>query len=288
VTILYRGMDRVALDAAYNNTKAIPDFPETLARFQGLSAELYEAEAGRCRRDVAYGAGARQRFDWIGCGRSGAPTFIFIHGGYWQNCVKEDFAFVARGALNCGINVVLVEYTLAPVASMTQIVGEIGALLDFCQAHADEFEMAGRPVCLSGHSAGGQLAALYRDHPLVTYAMPISALVDLEPISLCWLNDELQLTAQEIDAFSPIRHIGKGVPMTVTVGAAELPELVRHSREYAEGCRGAGESVEYVPVPGCTHFSVLEDLASSDRVQMNALARAIPVAPWRRDARIQW
>jgi arylformamidase len=275
LTILFRGMDRVALDAAYNNTKAIPDFPETLARFQARSAELYAAEAARCRRDVAYGSGARQRFDWIGCGRPGAPTFIFIHGGYWQNCVKEDFAFIARGPLGCGFNVVLAEYTLAPAATMTQIVGEIGALLDFLQTHADEFDMVGSPVCLSGHSAGGQLTALFRAHSLVTHAMSISALVDLEPISLSWLNDKLQLTALEIEAYSPMRHIGKGVPMTVTVGAAELPELVRHSREYADGCRGAGERVEFVPVAGCTHFSVLEDLAESAGVQMSALVRAM-------------
>jgi arylformamidase len=275
MTLLYRGMDRATLDTAYNNVKAAADFPGTMARFQAQSEALYRAVPGQ--RDIRYGAQPRQRFDWLPCGRPDAPTFIFIHGGYWQNCTKEDFAFVASGPLGRGFNVVLVEYTLAPVASMTQIVDEIGCLLDHLAADTGTTGFGGRPVCLSGHSAGGQLTALYRAHASITYAMPISALVDLEPIGLSWLNDKLQLTPDEIAAYSPLRHIGKGVPMTVTVGAAELPELVRHSSDYAHACKAHGEQVVYLPVPECTHFSVLDDLASPDGVQMNALAQAMSI-----------
>ncbi|MFT4068047.1 alpha/beta hydrolase [Paraburkholderia sp.] len=269
MTTVYRGMDRPTLDAAYNNTKAIPNFPEVLGDFRARSAKLYERVPGR--RDLRYGERPRERFDWLSCGKAGAPTFIFIHGGYWQNCVKEDFAFVADGPLAKGFNVVLAEYTLAPEASMTQIVGEIGRLLDHLKADPDGLGSAARPVCLSGHSAGGHLTAMYRAHPLVTSALPISALVDLEPISLSWLNEKLQLSNDEIAAYSPIRHIGQGVPTVVAVGAAELPELVRQSDEYAAACEAAGEKVARVHVPGCTHFSVLDDLARADGMLLRAL-----------------
>jgi acetyl esterase/lipase len=72
-----------------------------------------------------------------------------------------------------------------------------------------------------------------------------------------------------------MRHIGKGVPMTVSVGMAELPELVRHSEEYAAACRQAGEQVEFVPLAGCNHFTILEDLARADGVQMEAVGRGM-------------
>lgn len=68
-----------------------------------------------------------------------------------------------------------------------------------------------------------------------------------------------------------MRRIGAGAPLTVAVGAAELPELVRHSREYAEACRAAGQPVAYLPVAGATHFSVLDDLADPEGAQMTAL-----------------
>jgi acetyl esterase/lipase len=271
MTTVYRGMDRPTLDAAYNNTKAIPDFPEVMSDFQSRSATLYGRVPGR--RNLRYGERPRECFDWLSCGKAGAPTLIFIHGGYWQNCVKEDFAFIADGPLAKGFNVVLAEYTLAPQASMTQIVGEIGRLLDHLKADPDGLGIAGRPVCLSGHSAGGHLTAMYRAHPLVTHALAISALVDLEPISLSWLNDKLQLSGEEIAAFSPIHHVGHGVPTVVAVGAAELPELVRQSDDYAAACEAAGQTVEHVHVAGCTHFSVLDDLARADGVLMSALAR---------------
>ncbi len=274
MTTLYRGMDRATLDAAYNNSKAVPGSARMMVRFRARSADVYRDVA--CRRGLAYGPSPRQRYDWFAAGPAGAPTFVFIHGGYWQACAKEDFAFIAHGPLKRGFNVVLAEYTLAPQASMTQIVGEIGALLDHLQADRDGLGIAGLPLCLSGHSAGGHLAAMYRSHPLVSQAMPISALVDLEPISLGSLNDKLQLTAREVEAFSPLRHIARGAPMTVVVGDAELPELIRHSRQYAADCQERGETASFVPVPGCNHFSVLEDLASPTGVQMTALARAMP------------
>lgn len=269
-TTLYRGMDRPALDAAYDNTKAIPDFPAVLADFRARSAALYAAAS--CRRDLRYGDHPRERYDWIACGQPDAPTFVFIHGGYWQNCDKEDFAFIAGGPLARGFNVVLVEYTLAPEASMTRIVGEIGRLLDHLAADRDGLGTAGRPLVLSGHSAGGHLTAQFRAHPAVTAALPISALVDLEPIALSWLDDKLRLSAQEVDAYSPLRHVGKGAPTVVAVGGAELPELVRHSDEYAAACATAGEPVELIHLPDCTHFSVLDDLAHADGRLLQALS----------------
>ncbi|MGQ7934883.1 alpha/beta hydrolase [Paraburkholderia sp. D1E] len=272
MTQLYRGMDQAALRAAYDNVAAVADVAERMFGFQTRSAALYAAAP--CRRDVAYGPSPRQRFDWFPCGKPDAPIFVFIHGGYWQARSKEDFAFVASGPLGCGFNVVLAEYTLAPQASMTQIVGEIDALLAALAADRDGLGTRG-PVCLAGHSAGGQLSAVYRAHESVVHAMPISALVDLEPIAMSWLNEKLQLTQAEIDAYSPMRHIGKGVPMTVTVGTAELPELVRHSEEYAAACREAGEQAEFVPLAGCNHFTILEDLARADGVQMKAVVRGM-------------
>lgn len=272
MTILYRGMDRAALDAAYNNTLAVPDFAGIYADFQKRSAALYAAQP--CQRDLKYGPNDAERFDWFPS-HHGAPTFIFIHGGYWQNCSKEDFAFVASGPLARGFNVVLAEYTLAPQASMTHIVEEIGRLIGHLAADPDKLGTSGSKLCLSGHSAGGHLSAMYRGHPSIAYAMPISALVDLEPISLCWLNDKLRLTSQEIDRFSPIHHIGNGAPTVVASGGGELPELVRQSREYAQACEAAKQHVTYVPVPGANHFSVLEDLVRPSGLLMSALTQAM-------------
>jgi arylformamidase len=269
----YRGMDRAGLDAAYNNTKAITNFSGVLARFQARSAAFYETTA--CQRDLRYGDQPRQRFDLVLSANSNAPTWIFVHGGYWQTLGKEDVAFVAEGALAHGFNVVLAEYTLAPQSTMTQIVDEIGGLLDHLAANRQHLKIGNGPVCLSGHSAGGHLSLVHRSHGLLAHAMAISPLVDLEPISLSWLNEKLDLSPREIDVYSPLRHIDKGAPTTIAVGAAELPELVRHSTEYATTALKAGETVEYVAVPDANHFSILEDLARPSGALVRALLQGM-------------
>lgn len=153
---------------------------------------------------------------------------------------------------------------------MSTIVGQIAKALDHLMAHREALNI-GRQVVLCGHSAGGHLTALHRRHPLVTLALPISGLMELDPISRCWLNDKLQLSKEDIQRFSPQRLIGDGAPLLVTVGANELPELIRHSREYASACREAGQTVSLVELAGCHHFAVLDDLAQADGEHLRAL-----------------
>ena len=267
--IVYKGMDRSELDAAYNNTKAVSNFPELLSQLRKRSCQTYAAHSWQ--RNIPYGAKERERYDFVSCGPSAAATYVFIHGGYWSNCVKEDFAFIADAFIKHNINIVLAEYTLAPEASMTEIVAQTGKLIDRLAADRDGLGIAERPLYLGGHSAGGHLALMHRAHPAVAKVHAISALVDLEPIGLCWLQDTLNLTSEEIENYSPIRHIGKGAPTLITVGASELTGLRQQSTEYALACEDAGEGVALIHLPGSTHFSILDDLSDPEGWQLRAL-----------------
>ena len=51
------------------------------------------------------------------------------------------------------------------------------------------------------------------------------------------------------------------LPMTVAFGDAELPELVRQSREYAAALKKAGRPARELALSGEDHFSILEQLA---------------------------
>jgi arylformamidase len=268
----YRGMNREALDRAYNNVAAVPDVAETMADFGRRSAAIYEGVG--IKRDLAYGEAASQRIDWIPCSRVGAPTLAYIHGGYWQSLSKEKFAHVAAGPLANGFNVALIEYTLAPEARIGTIVGEIGQAIDFLVAHFEEWEADPVRFCLAGHSAGGHLAASHRAHPAVSLVLCMSGLYDLEPIRLCYLNEKLNLTPAEVAAYSPEIHISPGVPTLLTVGGAELPELRRQTTDYASCLQARGELVEEISAPGCNHFTITEKLALPDGAALNAVVRA--------------
>src|SRR4051812_17725257 len=105
MTELYRGMDRAALDAAYNNGAAVRNSAEIVTDWQARSDRLRKADAASL--DLRYGLAERNRIDLFRAAGAGdkSPLLVFIHGGYWQMRSKDVFAFIAEGPLAHGINV---------------------------------------------------------------------------------------------------------------------------------------------------------------------------------------
>src|SRR3974377_1197675 len=120
--MLYRGMDRAQLDAAYNNSAAVPERDAIVAGLAARSPRVGGDSPVHC--DLAYGDTPRERLDLFLAADPKAPTLAFIHGGYWQinDLVKENFAFFAEALLPLGINLAVIEYTLAPAARLDRIV----------------------------------------------------------------------------------------------------------------------------------------------------------------------
>jgi arylformamidase len=127
-------------------------------------------------------------------------------------------------------NVAVPGYTLAPDARLTDIVAEIRQALTFLVDCAGELGFDRRSIYMGGWSAGGHLATVVADHPAVRGAIPISGIFDLEPIALGVFNEKLRLSAEEITKLSPLRNLAqRSPPLSLFVGAAELPELKRQS-----------------------------------------------------------
>ena len=248
---MYRGMDRAALDAAYNNAAAVANSAQIVAGWEARSARLRAAHPEGM--DLRYGSDERNRIDYFAARRDG-PVLAFIHGGYWQNRAKEIFSFVAEGPLAWGINVALIGYTLAPQKRLDGIVAEIHASLHWLHSSIEMLGGDKNKMFVSGWSAGGHLAAMAMSHPAAKAGLAISGIYDLEPMRLSYVNDKLRLDEDEAKRNSP----GKpGKPLSITYGADELPELRRQSEDYAAriGAKALG-------LPRCDHFTILEELAS--------------------------
>ena len=248
---MYRGMDRAALDAAYNNGAAVKDSAQIVADWEARSARLRGAHPEGM--DLRYGPDERNRIDYFAARRDG-PVLAFIHGGYWQNRSKEIFSFVAEGPLAWGINVALIGYTLAPHKRLDGIVAEIHAALGWLHENIGMLGGNKEKLLVSGWSAGGHLTAMAMSHPAVKGGLAISGIYDLEPMRLSYINDKLRLDEDEARRNSPGPTDKR---LFIAYGADELPELRRQSEDYAKllGTQAAS-------VPRGNHFTVLEELAS--------------------------
>lgn len=253
-------MDRAALDAAYDNRNAVAAFPSIAAARKALSERVRNAR--RLHADLRYGPGTRERMDFFPAAKANAPVLAFIHGGYWQSNDKEASSFLVEGPLAHDVSVALVEYTLAPEADIDCIVGEIRRAMDWLFANVAKFGGNPARIVVSGHSAGGHLAAMAMGQACVAGAIAISGVYDLEPIRLNYLNEKLRLSADAAQRNSPALNVpASSPPLVVAVGAAELPELVRQSAEYAELLAARGLPVEYLALAGHDHFTILDELA---------------------------
>ena len=82
--------------------------------------------------------------------KKGAPLLAYIHGGYWQRNAKEFYACLAEGPLARGMDAAMIGYTLAPEASLTEIVEEIRAALRWLRAKGPRLGIAGAQLIAAG------------------------------------------------------------------------------------------------------------------------------------------
>jgi arylformamidase len=263
------GADRAALDAAYNLRARVPGFQDYFDRYDRMS-EAVRARTRGCL-DLAYGRGPRQRIDLFLPEAKAPPLLVFIHGGYWQSQDRRRYAFVAAPLIAAGAATALLGYDLAPEVDMDAIVAQVRAGITWLYRHGPEFGYDPERLVVSGHSAGGHLAAmalatdwsaeagLPRD--LIKGLCPISGIFDLEPVRRCYLNDVLGLTPEQVLHHSPIRLPPQtSCPVTVTVGADETAAFL-----------------EQVVQPGLDHFSIVEAMAAPHGATVGALRRLLGV-----------
>ena len=263
-------------DDAYANGVNIPRGERWPEAWVAPAAAFRAALGGRAELDLPYGPGARERFDLFRPEGAARGLAVFVHGGFWMRLDKSFWSHLAAGALARGWAVATPSYPLAPDARIAGITRAVARAVEAAAA------MVPGPIRLSGHSAGGHLAArmVCADGPLaeavaarVERVVSISGVHDLRPMLRTAMNATLRLDLAEARAESPaLLEPRAGVRLTCWVGAAERAEFVRQSALLASAWRGCGLWTEAVAEPDRHHFDVIDGLADADHPLTAALA----------------
>jgi arylformamidase len=257
----WQKLSQEALDSGLNNGAAVAGSGNMVEGWEKLSAEMRTSHSAHL--DLPYGPRERNRIDFLKAAPN-APTLLFIHGGYWQMRSKSAFTRFAAGPMAHGINVALIGYTLAPEATLEQIVAEIHAGIDHLAGRLPELGADANRLIASGWSAGGHLTAMAMANPRIKGGVAISGIYDLEPIRHSYLNVKLGLDEAMSKRNSPILRSQDAKPMVLTVGGAELPLLRQQTADFAAYRAKGGLPVVYEEIPGANHFTVMEEMAKPE------------------------
>jgi arylformamidase len=252
----------VDYEVEYNNRARVPENPDLIA---GWARDAAAYRARHVPRPVRYGAGARQVIDYFPASGDG-PIVVFIHGGYWQALDNSFFSHLAGGLNEHGVGVAIPSYDLCPDVSVISIIGE---MREACR----ELARLGQPLVVSGHSAGGHLAAcmlatdwmavdasLPRDFVMAAYS--ISGLFDLTPLVETSINRALHLDAATARAASPLFwNSPADKSLDAMVGEHESAEYFRQSRDIVDVWGAAGGATRFGVVAGANHFTAIAPLA---------------------------
>lgn len=269
-------------EVEYNNRARVPEHPEIFARW-ARDAAAYRQEAkneGRAELGIKFGPSPRQIIDLFLPAGGGDPErlALFIHGGYWRSLEPASFSHMARGLNAHGIAVAVSGYDLAPQVSIGEIIAQTrrACLYLWWRFH--------RRIMVSGHSAGGHLAAcmIATDWPaqasdvppdLVPAAYSISGLFDLAPLLHLATNADFKLDEAEARRISPLFWpVTAGRVFDAVVGGLESSEFLRHSKVVAEEWRKHGVATRYEEIPGANHFTVLDPMSDPSSAMVERLA----------------
>jgi arylformamidase len=271
---VFRQYDQAGLEAQYDGAVREP----ALAAKRDARAQRTEAQAARVRRearallDLAYGAHPRELIDVFQPAAAGGPLLAFIHGGYWRQRSKLEFAWMAPAFTARGITLATIGYPLCPEVRIGDIIGSCRQALLRLHRDAAALGFDAARIHVAGHSAGGHLTAMMAATDfaasggpagLVASATCISGLYDLEPLSMVKVNADLKIGKADIAGLSPVRLTPRaGLPVNLSVGNREGEEFLRNTVELGEAWHGRGAHVTMIEADHRYHFDILDDFAT--------------------------
>ncbi|MFN7123028.1 MAG: alpha/beta hydrolase [Hydrogenophaga sp.] len=225
--------------------------------------------------DQAYGAHRLQRFDvFAPKGAQNAPVLVFWHGGGWTNGYRQWVHFMAPHVTALGMVLVAPSYRLTPDHPLPAAQDDALALLAHLHAGLPQWGGSPKRVYLSGHSAGGHVAAMaalkrqaWRTHgvadDMIQGCLPISGIMDLHDPQPAPQSLEERVYTTVLRGLDPLQDAvhsplywtaGNRVPFDLSVGENDSARVLRSNRRMLPLLLAQQATATLHEAPGLDHF----------------------------------
>ncbi|XP_025416000.1 kynurenine formamidase, partial [Sipha flava] len=238
---------------------------------QSISEKMKESRY--CKSlNIRYGPGDRQLMDIYENSPTSEHTFVYIHGGYWQELNKDISAYCTEPLVNAGIRVIIPGYDLAPLVTLRNIVEEIHQLLSYIKIC-----LKYKNIWLGGHSAGAHLAAsmihpAVHEHFSIKGFILISGIFDLSPLLETTINIPLKLNKNDCLELSPLNILNKfdfslktnSIKVFVVYAEHDSPAFHNQSSQFAKLLHKIGIDILEERITEVDHFDIVENLSNNN------------------------
>lgn len=200
-------------------------------------------------------------------GLSDAPVLIFVHGGAWVSGDKSLYSYIGRAFAQQGFTTVVVNYRLTPEVVHPDHIHDVARAFAWVYQHIAEYGGDPEQIFLSGHSAGGHLAALLAldGRYLAAEGLSTDPIRGVIAISGIYnLNEMPGFTAvfgtdpQARRDASPIAYVGPHLPPFLLLYAQfDLPSLDAQAEEFGTALGEQGGEVQVVEIPLRDHVTIV-------------------------------
>jgi arylformamidase len=278
--LLYRQAD---LDIAYDQLAWAPNQAAIVGRYAKDSAQVRRLMPPRTE---SYGPSGAETLDIFAPPIAGRlPIHVFIHGGAWRGLSKDDASAPAPTFVELGAIYIALNFANIPAVRLPEMAEQCRAALRWIAANAARFGGNADRITLSGHSSGAHLAAVLLTTDwtasglpgdLIKHGLLMSGIYDLYPVMLSSRRNYVKLSAEEVTALSPIRHLDRiACPVHVAWGDLESPEFKRQNMLMADALAGMGRLQGRFTLFNHNHFEVVEQLNRPDSTLGRAALQAM-------------
>jgi acetyl esterase/lipase len=203
-------------------------------------------------------------------------VLIFIHGGNWNSGKKSQYSLIGRNWTKKNIVSVMIDYPLSPLATYKEMAEYTARSVKWVKDNIQNY--GGNPdrIFISGHSAGGHLAALisldnqYFDK--LAIENPIKGLILIDAAGLDMygylLDEHLQQGHTYLKTFtadqktwkeaSPLYHLHKGMPpMTIFRGEKTYPSILSSNEKFIRALQEFAPGTSYEILEGKKHIPMI-------------------------------